>query len=174
MSHHKVAVIQVWVANQGLEIHALVWELWFMLTLASGTEFCMWPEKCVTKTIQIQNSILCKACDRVRFTSPDMGNDTYHCITVQLPVQILLFGPKRGILLSLTRIPLVKAFPIHAWTGSLGSRRQTLPEFLDNRQMKVARLPALRTGHFPPRRYTWYSFLLEAELIPGPYGGRKD
>ena len=26
----------------------------------------------------------------------------------------------------------------------------------------------------PPRKYPWYSFMLEAELTPGPYCGRKD
>jgi hypothetical protein len=27
---------------------------------------------------------------------------------------------------------------------------------------------------FIPRKYSWYSFLLEAESTPGPYCGRKD
>ena len=36
-----------------------------------------------------------------------------------------------------------------AWTGSLGSRRLRLPEFLVKRHMKVERLLGLRTG----RRY---------------------
>jgi len=31
--------------------------------------------------------------------------------------------------------------------------------------MKVVRLSALCTGH--PRKYSWYSFLLEAESTPG-------
>ena len=33
-----------------------------------------------------------------------------------------------------------------------------------NRHMKVAQ----RTGRLYPRRYPWYSFLLEAESTPGP------
>jgi len=42
--------------------------------------------------------------------------------------------------------------------------------------MKVVRLSALRTGRLnpPPRKYSWYSFLLEAESTPGPQCGRKD
>ena len=41
------------------------------------------------------------------------------------------------------------------------------PTFQDNRHMKVVRLSALRTGHlYPPRKYYWYSFLLEAEPTP--------
>ena len=40
--------------------------------------------------------------------------------------------------------------------------------------MKVVRLSALRTGRLYPRKYPWYSFLLEAESTPGPQCGRKD
>jgi hypothetical protein len=42
--------------------------------------------------------------------------------------------------------------------------------FPDSRHMKVVmRLSALRTGRlYPPRRYPWCSFLLEAESTPGP------
>jgi len=41
--------------------------------------------------------------------------------------------------------------------------------FQDIRHKKVVRLSALRTGHFySPRKYSWYSFLLEAELTPRP------
>jgi len=31
----------------------------------------------------------------------------------------------------------------------------------------VVRLSALRTGRLYPEKYTWYSFLLEADLTPG-------
>jgi hypothetical protein len=67
-----------------------------------------------------------------------------------------------------------RGISIQAWTVPEGSRRLKLPEFQDNRHMKVARLLALRTGPFypppPPRKYSWYSFLLEAESTPGPEG----
>jgi hypothetical protein len=60
-----------------------------------------------------------------------------------------------------------QAIPIQAWTGHFGSRKLRLPEFLDNRHMKAARL-ALRTGRlYPARRYPWHSFLLVAEPPPG-------
>ena len=42
----------------------------------------------------------------------------------------------------------------------------------DNRHMKVVRLSTVSTGGLyppPPRKYPWYSFLLEAESTPGPY-----
>ena len=43
------------------------------------------------------------------------------------------------------------------------------PRFQDSRHMNVVRLSAVRTGRlYPPRRYSWYSFLLEAESTPGP------
>jgi len=62
-----------------------------------------------------------------------------------------------------------KAIPLQAWTGPEGSRRLRLHRFQDNRHMKVVRLSALHTGRlYPPRKYSWYSFPLEAESTPGP------
>jgi len=55
-----------------------------------------------------------------------------------------------------------KALPLQAWTGSKGSRRLRLTDFKDNRHMKVVRLSALRNGRLYSRKYSWYSFLLEA------------
>jgi hypothetical protein len=60
-----------------------------------------------------------------------------------------------------------KAIPVKAWTGPQGSRRFKLPEFLDNKHMKMTRLSAIRTGCLYPWRYSWYSFLLENVSIPG-------
>ena len=45
------------------------------------------------------------------------------------------------------------------------------PRFQDSRHMKVVMLSALRTDRLyapPPKKYSWYSFLLEAESTPGP------
>jgi len=59
----------------------------------------------------------------------------------------------------------VKAIPVEV----LGFQEVEAPRFLDNRHMKMVRLSALRIGRlYPPRKYSWYSFLLEAESIPGP------
>jgi len=42
------------------------------------------------------------------------------------------------------------------------------PRVHDNQHMKVV-MSAVRTGRLNPRRkYSWYSFLLEAESTPGP------
>jgi len=46
-----------------------------------------------------------------------------------------------------------------------------LPEFLDNRHMKVGRFSAIHTGRHCPRRQPRYSFLLQAKSTPGPYCG---
>ena len=58
-----------------------------------------------------------------------------------------------------------KSTPLQAWIGPEGSRSLRL----DNRHMEVVSLSALRTGHlYPPRKHSWYSFLLEAESSPEP------
>jgi hypothetical protein len=44
-----------------------------------------------------------------------------------------------------------------------------------SRHMKVVRLSAIRNGRlYPPKKYSWYSFLLEAESTPGPQCDRQD
>jgi hypothetical protein len=45
--------------------------------------------------------------------------------------------------------------------------RLRLPDFNTIWHMKVVRLSALAPTIFTPRKYSWYSFLLEAELTPG-------
>jgi hypothetical protein len=67
-----------------------------------------------------------------------------------------------------------KVIPLQVLTGLERFRKLRLTDFEDNRQMKVARLSALRTGRFYPRKYSWFSFLLEAESTPGPQCGRKN
>jgi len=39
-----------------------------------------------------------------------------------------------------------KAIPLQVWKGPEGFRRLRLPDFQDNRHVKVVRLSALRTG----------------------------
>ena len=47
-------------------------------------------------------------------------------------------------------------------------RKLRFPDFVTKAQ-DGGRLSALRTGRlYPPRKYSWYSFLLEAESTPGP------
>jgi len=51
--------------------------------------------------------------------------------------------------------------------GPEGPRRLRFPDFVTTAQ-DGGRLSALRTGHFKPRKYSRYSFLLRAESTPGP------
>jgi len=46
-------------------------------------------------------------------------------------------------------------------------RKLRFPDFVTTAQ-GGGRFSALRTGHLTPRKYSWYSFLLEAESTLGP------
>ena len=53
-------------------------------------------------------------------------------------------------------------------TRPTGFQEVEATRFRDSRHKKVVRLSVLRTGHvYGPRKYFWYSFLLEAESIQG-------
>ena len=61
-------------------------------------------------------------------------------------------------------IAAVKAIPLQAWTSPEGSRSLRLPDFKTVGKVSPTRRPPLF-----PRKYSWYSFLLEAESTPcGP------
>ena len=64
--------------------------------------------------------------------------------------------------------------PVQAWTGPGVSKKYGLPDFktVGTRRRQVVS-PELRPPLLP-RKYSWYSFLSEAESTPGPWGGRKD
>ena len=66
-----------------------------------------------------------------------------------------------------------KAVPLQARRDPEVSRKLGFPYFVTTAQ-DGGRLSALRTGRLYPRKYSWYSFLLEAESTPGPYCDRKD
>jgi len=60
-----------------------------------------------------------------------------------------------------------RAIPLRAWTGPEGSRRLRLPDFktIGNEGGKVVN--PMHRPPLPPRKYSWYSFLLEAESTTG-------
>jgi len=66
-----------------------------------------------------------------------------------------------------------EAVPLQALTDQQGSRKLRLPEFVTPAQ-DGDRLSVLLTDRLYPRKYSWYSFLLEAESTPGPKCDRKD
>jgi hypothetical protein len=45
----------------------------------------------------------------------------------------------------------VKAIPLQAWADPKGSRSSRLPEFLDNRRIKLVKLSALCIGRLHPQ-----------------------
>ena len=71
------------------------------------------------------------------------------------------FKTLRGIL----SVKKGKAFPLQARSGPEGSRKLRCTDFMTTAPDggKVVSLT-----HRRPRKYTWYSFVLEAESTPGP------
>ena len=60
-----------------------------------------------------------------------------------------------------------KAVPLQAWSGPDGSRKLRFPHFMKTAQDGGKVVSRMHRPPFPPRKYTWYSFLLEAESTPG-------
>jgi hypothetical protein len=69
---------------------------------------------------------------------------------------------------------LVKAIPLQAWTDLEGYRRLRLPDFNKSAQEGGKVVSPTHRPPLLPRKYSWYSFLLEAESTPGSQCGRKD
>ena len=61
-----------------------------------------------------------------------------------------------------------KAVPLQAWSGPEGSRKLRFPDFMTTAQDGGKVVSLTHRPPLPPRKYTWYSFLLEAESTPGP------
>jgi hypothetical protein len=62
-----------------------------------------------------------------------------------------------------------KAIPVTGRKGPQGCKTSRFPHFLDNRLMDGNEVVSpTRRPSFTPQKDSWYSFLLEAELTPGP------
>ena len=61
-----------------------------------------------------------------------------------------------------------KEVPLQAWSGPEGSRKLRFPDFMTTAQDGGKVLSLTHQPPFIPRKYSWYSFLLEAESTPGP------
>jgi hypothetical protein len=61
-----------------------------------------------------------------------------------------------------------KAIPLQALTGPEGSKRLRLPDFKTVGTWSWQGCQPYAPAAFTPRKYSWYSFLLEAESTPGP------
>jgi hypothetical protein len=73
-----------------------------------------------------------------------------------------------------TQVIKGKAIPLQALTGPKGSRRLRLPDFKTNGTWRWQGCQLYAPAAFTPIKYSWYSFLLEAELTPGLQCGWKD
>jgi len=62
----------------------------------------------------------------------------------------------------------VKSVPLQAWRGPEGSRKLRFPDFVTTAQGGGKVVSPTHRPFLPLRKYSWYSFLLEAELTPEP------
>jgi hypothetical protein len=67
-----------------------------------------------------------------------------------------------------------KAVPLQSWSGPEGSRKLRFPYFMTTAQDGSKVVSLMHRQHLPPRKYTCYPFLLEAEWTRGPECGGKD
>jgi hypothetical protein len=63
---------------------------------------------------------------------------------------------------------LGKAVPLQAWSGPEGSRKLRFSDYMTSAQDGGKVFSFTHRPHLPPRKYSWYSFLLEAESTPEP------
>ena len=61
-----------------------------------------------------------------------------------------------------------KAVLLQAWSGPEGSRKLRFPDFMTTAQDGGKVVSLMHRPSLPPRKYSWYSLLLEAESTPGP------
>ena len=61
-----------------------------------------------------------------------------------------------------------KSVPLQAWSGPEGSRKLRFPDFMTTAQGGGKSCQPYAPAAFAPRKFSWYSFLLEAESTPGP------
>ena len=61
-----------------------------------------------------------------------------------------------------------KSVPLQAWSGPEGSGKLRFPDFMTTAQEGGKVVSHKQPAAFTPRKFSWYSFLLEAESTPGP------
>ena len=61
-----------------------------------------------------------------------------------------------------------KAVPLQAWSGPEGSNKLRFPDYVITAQDGGKVLSLTHRPPLPPRKYSWYSFQLQAESTPRP------
>jgi len=61
-----------------------------------------------------------------------------------------------------------KAVPLQAWSYPEGSRKLRFLDFMTTAPVGGRVVSLTHRPPLPPRKYSWYSFLLEGESTPGP------
>ena len=61
-----------------------------------------------------------------------------------------------------------KSVPLQAWSDPEGSRKLRFPDYVTMTQDGGKVVSVMHRPLLTPRKYSWYSFLLEAESTPGP------
>ena len=84
------------------------------------------------------------------------------------PLKNSFLSPSKDIHGRHTHKDTGKGVPIQAWSGLEGSRKLRLPDFKTTAYDGGKVVSLTHRPPFTPRKYTWYSYLLEAESTPGP------
>ena len=84
------------------------------------------------------------------------------CKSCHLP--LIFFCP----IFPLSKTNKDKSVPLQAWSGPECSRKLRFPDFMTTAQDGGKVVNLTHRPPLPHRKYTWYSFLLEAESTPGP------
>ena len=85
-----------------------------------------------------------------------------------------LYEPSSNKIIRYNLLRQGKAVPLQAGSDPEGSRKLKFPNYITMAQDGCKVVSLTHRPPLPPRKYSWYSFLLEAELIPGPQCDRKD
>ena len=78
------------------------------------------------------------------------------------------FQNQQSVLLSVITKLFLKKYPIIGLRGPEGSRKLRFPDYMTVAQDGGKVVSLTYRLHFTPRKYFWYTFLLEAESTPGP------
>jgi len=103
----------------------------------------------------------------------------YHSFTLRLSfIQLLLQKLYDHNFVRISHLPSVhskgQSVPLQVWRGPEGSRKLRVPDFMTTAQDGGKVVSLTHRPPLPTRKFSWYSFLLEAESIPGPQCDRKD